>query len=124
MVNYPKPGRLSRRAWTALAMIVVFAIFAGCVVYEPAPSPMPASTFARSWSAALAAAQDEGVQIASEDRANGVIRGFRGEQEVTINIRTQADGNVRLEMSERGPKGSDPGLAGRISRAYDRRMGR
>jgi hypothetical protein len=124
MVSYPEPSRLSRRAWTALAMIVVSAICAGCVVTEPAPSPMPASTFDRSWSAALAAAQDEGVQIASEDRANGVLRGFRGEQEVTIHIRTQADGNVRVEMSARGPKGSDPGLAGRISRAYDRHMGR
>jgi hypothetical protein len=123
MVNYLKLGRLCRLAWTALTMVVVCTLFAGCVVYEPAPAPMP-STFERSWSAALGAAQDEGVQIASEDRANGVIRGFRGEQEVTINIRTQADGNVRLEMSARGPKGSDPGLAGRISRAYDRRMGR
>ena len=72
----------------------------------------------------MAAAQDEGVRITSEDPANGVIRGVRGDQEITINIRSQADGSVRLEMSARGPKGSDPGLAGRISRAYDRRMGR
>ena len=39
-------------------------------------------------------------------------------------VRTQADGNVRLEFSVRGSKGADPGVAGRISRAYDRRMGR
>jgi hypothetical protein len=39
-------------------------------------------------------------------------------------MRSQADGNVRVEISQRGPKGSDPGLAGRISRAYDPRMGR
>jgi hypothetical protein len=70
------------------------------------------------------AAQDEGVRITSEDRASGVIRGFRGEQEVTMNLRSQADGSVRVEISARGPKGSDPGLGGRISRAYDRRMGR
>jgi hypothetical protein len=99
------------------------AAFAGCVVYEPAPAPSP-STFDRSWSAALGAAQDEGVRIASEDRGSGIIRGFRDEQEVTINVRSQADGSVRMEISARGPKGSDPGLAGRISRAYDRRMGR
>ncbi|HME62383.1 MAG TPA: hypothetical protein VKH62_14160, partial [Candidatus Binatia bacterium] len=68
--------------------------------------------------------QDEGVRITSEDRGSGVIRGSRNEQEVTINLRTQADGSVRVEISARGPKGSDPGLAGRISRAYDRRMGR
>ena len=105
----------------ALAIFLGFALFTGCTTYEPAPAP---STFDRSWSAAVAAAQDEGVRISSEDRAAGIIRGNRGEQEVTINLRTQADGNVRIEMSARGPKGSDPGLASRISRAYDRRMGR
>jgi hypothetical protein len=105
--------------------VVAFAMLAGCVVYEPVPTPAPVpSTFERSWNAALGAAQDEGVRITSEDRVNGVIRGFRDQQEVTINLRTQADGNVRVEMSARGPKGSDSGLAGRISRAYDRRMGR
>jgi hypothetical protein len=111
---------LARRS---VIVIAAFAAFAGCVVYEPVPAPAP-STFDRSWSAALAAAQDEGVRITSEDRVSGVIRGNRDEQEITINIRTQADGSVRVEMSARGPKGSDPGLAGRISRAYDRRMGR
>jgi hypothetical protein len=105
-------------------MVIAVAVALGsCASYEPAPAPSP-STFDRSWSAALAAAQDEGVRIASEDRAGGVIRGFRAEQEVTINVRTQADGSVRVEISARGPKGSDPGLAGRVSRAYDRRMGR
>jgi hypothetical protein len=107
-----------------MALVMISTMFAGCVVYEPVPVSPPPSTFERSWSAALGAAQDEGVQIASEDRANGVIRGYKDQQEVTINIRTQADGSVRVEMGAKGPKGSDPGLAGRISRAYDRRMGR
>ena len=107
----------------AVILLAGFAALAGCTVYEPAPAPAP-SPFDRSWSAALAAAQDEGVRITSEDRTNGIIRGFRQEQEVTINVRSQADGSVRIEISSRGPKGSDPGLAGRISRAYDRRMGR
>jgi hypothetical protein len=111
------------RAGIALILMSVFTAFAGCTVYEPAPAPQP-STFDRSWSAALAAAQDAGLLIASEDRANGVIRAYRDEQEATLNLRTQADGSVRVEISVRGPKGSDPGLAGRISRAYDRRMGR
>jgi hypothetical protein len=111
------------RAWIALILVSGFAALASCVVYEPAPAPAP-STFDRSWSAALSAAQDEGVRITSEDRSSGVIRGLRDEQEVTLNLRTQADGSVRIEISSRGPKGSDPGLAGRISRAYDRRMGR
>jgi hypothetical protein len=111
--------------WFAIAFVIVAgcAMFTGCATSEPAPAPQP-STFDRSWSAALAAAQDEGVRIASEDRAGGIIRGYRGEQEVTISIRTQTDGNVRVEMTARGSKGSDPGLATRISRAYDRRMGR
>ena len=70
------------------------------------------------------AAQDEGVRVTAEDRASGVISGTRGEQQVAIYVRAQADGNVRVELSVRGPKGDDPGLASRISRAYDRRMGR
>lgn len=111
---------LNRNKWIAVIVLSGFAVLAACATQEPAP-PSP---FDRAWSAALLAAQDEGVRITSEDRASGVIRGYRGEQEVTINIGTQADGNVRVEMSARGPKGSDPGLAGRISRAYDRRMGR
>jgi hypothetical protein len=109
--------------WVAVFIFSGFAVLGGCASQEPAPVPAP-STFDRSWSAALSAAQDEGVRITSEDRGSGVIRGFRNEQEVTINLRTQADGSVRVEIGARGPKGSDPGLAGRISRAYDRRMGR
>ena len=109
--------------WVALLLFSGVAVLGGCASQEPAPAPAP-STFDRSWSAALLAAQDEGVRITSEDRGSGVIRGLRGEQEITINLRTQADGGVRVEISARGPKGSDPGLAGRISRAYDRRMGR
>src|SRR5574341_1147851 len=111
-------------SWSAVIVVAVSAALAGCVVYEPVPAAPPPSTFERSWNAAVGAAQDEGVRITSEDRVNGVILGIRDQQEVTITIRSQADGSVRVEMSARGPKGSDPGLAGRISRAYDRRMGR
>lgn len=119
------PRRHFHCAWPGIIFTTVFMLLWGCVVYEPVPVSVPApSTFDRAWSAAIGAAQDEGVRITSEDRANGIIRGNRGEQEVTIDVRTQADGNVRVEFSARGPKGSDPGLAGRISRAYDRRMGR
>ncbi|HEX5607801.1 MAG TPA: hypothetical protein VFY96_14850 [Candidatus Binatia bacterium] len=103
--------------------LLIVAALAGCTTSEPVPVPAP-STFDRSWSAAVSAAQDEGVRITSEDRGSGVIRGVRTDQEVTINLRSQADGSVRIEIGSRGPKGSDPGLANRISRAYDRRMGR
>jgi len=108
--------------WIVLILVGGFAALTACV--DESPPPPPPSTFDRSWSAALSAAQDEGVRITSEDRGSGVIRGLSTEQEVTINLRTQADGSVRIEISSRGPKGLDPGLAGRISRAYDRRMGR
>jgi hypothetical protein len=108
--------------WIAVIMVISFTALAGCAT-EPPPAPPP-SPFDRAWNAALGAAQDEGVRVTSADRVSGVIRGSRDQQEVTINLQTQADGNVRVEMSARGPKGSDPGLAGRISRAYDRRMGR
>jgi hypothetical protein len=112
-------------AYPAIFVAALLPIVPGCVVYEPVPAYVPApSSFDRSWSAAIAAAQDEGVRITSEDRVNGVITGSRGEQDVTINVRTQADGRVRVEFSARGPKGSEPGLASRMSQAYDRRMGR
>lgn len=114
---------LQSRSWIIFVIVNMAVALAGCATNEPAAVPAP-STFDRSWSAALSAAQDEGVRINSEDRGSGVIRGSRNEQEVTINLRSQADGSVRIEISARGPKGSDPGLASRISRAYDRRMGR
>ncbi|HZH82849.1 MAG TPA: hypothetical protein VFD87_06890 [Phototrophicaceae bacterium] len=114
---------LQSRSWIIFVIVNMAVALAGCATNEPAAVPAP-STFDRSWSAALSAAQDEGVRITSEDRGSGVIRGFRNEQEVTVNLRSQADGSVRIEISARGPKGSDPGLASRISRAYDRRMGR
>ena len=114
---------LQSRSWIIFVIVNMAVALAGCATNEPAAGPAP-STFDRSWSAALSAAQDEGVRINSEDRGSGVIRGSRNEQEVTINLRSQADGSVRIEISARGPKGSDPGLASRISRAYDRRMGR
>jgi hypothetical protein len=114
---------LCRTATLGLAVIAAAAIFSnyGC---EPEPYAPPPSAFDRAWSAAINAAQDEGVRITGEDRASGAISGTRGEQDITIYVRSQADGSVRLEFSVRGPKGVDPGLAGRISRAYDRRMGR
>jgi hypothetical protein len=119
------PKRHFHPAWPAIMLTTVFVLLSGCVVSEPVPVYVPSpSTFDRAWNAAIGAAQDEGVRITSEDRVKGVISGNRGEQDVTINVQTQADGNVRVEFSARGPKGSDPGLAGRISRAYDRRMGR
>ena len=119
-----RTGRSLEFAYAAIFFTVAVMLFSGCAsesvpVYAPPPS-----TFDRAWSAALGASRDEGVQIVFEDRVSGIINGTKGDQEVTISMRSQPDGNVRVEFSQRGPKGSDPGLAGRISRAYDRRMGR
>ena len=123
--TFVSPKRHFHCAWPEMILTTVLMLLSGCVVYEPVPVSVPSpSTFDRAWSAAIGAAQDEGVRITSEDRVRGVISGSRGEQDVTINVGTQADGNVRVEFSARGPKGPDTGLAGRISRAYDRRMGR
>ena len=119
------PKRHFHWTWPAIVLTTAFSVLSGCVVKEPVPAYVPSpSTFDRAWSAAIGAAQDEGVRITSEDRVNGIITGRRGDQDVTIDVRTQADGNVRVEFSAKGPKGSDPGLAGRMLRAYDRRMGR
>jgi hypothetical protein len=116
------------RSRDAIRAAILFALalwqVSGCASEPVPPYTPPPNTFDRAWSAAIGAARDEGVQIRSEDRASGTILGSSGEQEVTINIRSQADSSVRMEFSARGPKGSDPGLAARISRAYDRRMGR
>jgi hypothetical protein len=43
---------------------------------------------------------------------------------VAANVRTQADGSVRVEFNTSGATGQDPALIDRISRSYDRRMGR
>jgi hypothetical protein len=119
-----RAAREQTLGWIAAIVLIGFVAIVGCAS-EPAPVLAPApSAFDRSWSAAIAAAQDEGVRITSADRGIGLIRGLREEQEVTINLRTQADGSVRVEISARGPRGSDAALANRISRAYDRRMGR
>jgi hypothetical protein len=126
MIRQWTRGTPKRQLPGATALLTaVFMLLSSCTVYEPVPTYVPPpSKFDRAWNAAIAAAQDEGVRIIFEDRDSGMIRGSRGDQDVTISVWTQADGSVRVEMSARGPKGSDPGLAERISRAYDRRMGR
>ena len=108
----------------AIAVVAVPIIVTGCAVYEPVPAYAPPANFERSWTAAVGAAQDVGVRIASADRARGVITGANDSRDVTITVVTQADGRVRVEISARGPQGGDANLANDISRAYDRRIGR
>jgi len=110
-----------------VAIPVLLMLLAGCVYY-PAPgyygAPAQPGVFDRSWSAAVGAFEDQGVRITVEDRAAGLLRGARDGIEVTADIRTQADGSVRVEFKSSGATSRDPDLINRIIRAYDHRMGR
>jgi hypothetical protein len=53
-----------------------------------------------------------------------VLRGTRDAIDVAAYVRPQADGSTRVESNTAGATSGDPDLINRISRAYDRRMGR
>jgi hypothetical protein len=111
----------------AIAAIVLGCLAGGCTVYEAAPGvyvTAPPSTFDRSWSAAVGAFEDQGVRITSQDRTAGQVRGTRDGIDLVANVRTQADGSVRVEFNTSGATARDPTLIDRVSRAYDRLMGR
>jgi hypothetical protein len=111
----------------ALATICAIGLlFAGCTVYQPAPYYVSAPTggFDRSWSAVVGAMVDEGVRIKAEDRSSGTVHGTYDNIDVRSVVRTQADGSVRVEFNTSGDTSRDSTLIDRISRSYDRRMGR
>jgi hypothetical protein len=125
-----RPAARSRARRRAIPFVMIAAALAlpGCYPYPYYPpgavtSAMPAS-FENSWEAARGAAYDEGVKITFEDRASGVVRGSKGPFDVSINVTPQADGSVRVSFSTTGPTAQDPGLQDRLTRAYNRRMGR
>ena len=106
-------------------MVVLTALVAGCVVYEPVLMPPdPGSAYDRVWNSALGAAEDAGVKITAADRSRGIIRGVTSSADVTISVISQADGKTRVEFSSKGPKGADAGLNERFTGFYNRRMGR
>lgn len=110
-----------------VALALAALSVAGCTVYEAAPGyyvPGAPASFDRSWAAAVGAFDDQGVRITSADRAAGVVTGDRDGIAITANVRTQADGSVRVEFNTAGATARDPSLIQRISSAYDRRMGR
>jgi hypothetical protein len=119
-----------------VALLLAVVVAAGCTYYETAPGhyvaapyvvappPAPVSGFDRSWSAVVGAFEDQGVRITSEDRAAGVLRGTRDAIDVAACVGSQADGSTRVEFNTAGATSRDPDLINRISRAYDRRMGR
>ena len=118
--------RTMKQATGILAAMAMAAI-AGCTYYEVAPgtySTSVPSKFDRSWAAAINSFQDQGVQITDQDRDAGLLRGTREGIDVLATIRTQADGSVRVQFDVTGATVRDPTLVDRISRAYDRFMGR
>ena len=96
-------------------VLACIVLLAGCVAYDP----YGPSTYDRSWAALSGALYDQGAQITRQDRTAGVIEARIGERTVTASILTQADGTVRVAYNT-----SDVGLAERISRSYEVRMGR
>ena len=116
------------RALSRVVLAVVLAVSVvagGCVYYEPYPSAYGvASTYDRSWNAALGAMRDQGVQLTREDRPAGRIEGRRGVLTVKADVVTLADGRIKVEFNTSGDLQQDPGLSDRISRSYDARMGR
>jgi hypothetical protein len=110
----------------ALLFCLGLAWLGGCAVYPAAPYPAPVtygpSTFDRAYDAALGALVDQGLHIASQDRASGQIVGTRGNASVTASVRPQSDGTTRVEFKTSGD--ADPGLSQRVLAAYNARMGR
>jgi len=111
-------------------MLVLFAVLltSGCTYYQTVPGSYsvtpPPGKFDRSWSAAVGAFADQGVRITREDRDAGVIRGTRDGIDLTASVNRRADGSVRVEFSSSGETNNDPDLIHRVSRAYERLMGR
>jgi len=72
----------------------------------------------------LGAAEDAGVRISYSDKTTGKIQGVTGSTDVTISVRTQADGKIRVEFTSRTPNGEDADLNKRFTVFYNKRMGR
>ena len=114
--------------WLCLVLASVLALLAGCVV-APYPTAYPTTvstpaSFDRSWDAALGAAADAGIQISNADRGTGRITGSKAGAAVTIELRPQADGSLKVSFSAPASKESNPTLGDRWLAAYNRRMGR
>ena len=115
-----------KRKWLFLFMVVVI-LMVGCTYYETTPgvyATLPPSKFDRSYAAAVGAFEDQGVRITSEDRSAGVVYGNRNEIDVSVLLRTQADGSIRVAFNTSGATAKDPDLINRITQSYNRRMGR
>lgn len=110
--------------WLCIGTVAAATALAGCVAYEPVPSPQAPSTFERSWNAINGAMVDQGVTITEQNVSTGTVRGTRGSIGVLSTVGLQPDGRVRVEINATGSAAVDPTLVDRIRTSYDRRMGR
>ncbi|SIT35760.1 conserved hypothetical protein [Paraburkholderia ribeironis] len=100
----------------------------GCPYYGPYYAAPPGTvvtapaSFNRSFSAAAGAMRDEGLALNVQDPGSGNIVGELNGSVVTATVRQQADGSVVVQFNSSNTR--DPTLLDRISRSYDRRMGR
>lgn len=96
----------------------------GCPYYAAPPGTvvMTPASFDRSFSAAAGAMRDEGLALTVQDPGTGNIAGGLDGSTVTASVRQQADGSVVVQFNSGNAR--DPALLDRISRSYDRRMGR
>jgi hypothetical protein len=108
--------------------VAALSLLGGCYAYDPYYHPYPHHAlppkFDQAWTATLGAFVDQGVEIQTQDKANGVVTGRRGGVNINAKLVTQADGRVRVEINAGGNLSEDPGLPDRVSRSYDARMGR
>jgi len=117
------PARRCQAAWRAAAWALATTLSA-CYYVPVAPTVVPGApaSFDRSFAAASGALRDQGLTVTSEDRNTGTIVGKLEGGTVTASVRQQADGSVRVQFDANGMR--DPGVIDRVSRSYDRRMGR
>jgi len=115
---------VDRRLCSLIAVVAILSV-GGCV-YQPyvvAPGSTVEQRFDRAWAAAGGAMYDQGVNITTQDRAAGILRGERGGIVITATLQAMADGSIQVKFNSSGANSQDPYLINRISDSYDRRMG-
>ena len=113
------------RQLSSLAIALLLLLLAGCVAYETVPAPYlsPQQRFDQAWDAAMGAMTDQKLTIMSQDRGAGEIRGFAGTITVTAILKPRANGTVEVNFETVGSADIDPGMGGRVSQSFLRRMG-
>ncbi len=128
--NEPVRGKRESGAGVVFRRMLLMAACASLPFIEGCPYyAVPAATvvttpasFNRSFAAAAGAMQDEGLAISVQDPETGTIVGGIDGGVVQASVRQQADGSVVVQFDSKNAR--DPALLDRISRSYDRRMGR